>query len=218
MGLDWGLRSPTACVWWARNPKTGIWVQYREWQTYDPQDRFSREAYTTTNVHEVARKIKEIEIEAKEVVRWRAADPQIAERQASDGKSIDYHFRQHGLFFQQGLKHHEPRINALNGLLADNELQIQEHCASTIVAFQQYRWEEQKLMTDDRDAPERPRKKDDHLVDASQYLATIFVAHKKPKVEKQPESKAEEYWRLIDEQTKRQAIRNRKQPLTRVHL
>lgn len=212
-GLDWGQRSPTAVVWWARNPRTGVWTQYREWQTFDPTDASSREAYQTVTVHDVARKILGIEREASEHVRFRAADPQIAEKQASDGKSIDWHFRQYGLFFRQGLKHHEPRINALNTLLGNNQLQIGQNCPQTIVAFQQYRWEEPKLQSADRDAPERPRKKDDHLVDASQYIATLLVPQQRAQIEKRVMTFDDQIWDGVTKQLAAQERKAKKQGL-----
>lgn len=206
MGLDWGLRSPTACVWWAQNPETGVWFQYREWQSYDPTDPRQKEEYQTMNVHDVARKIIELETKLdvngnkrRENIFARAADPQIAERQASDGKSIQHWFTQYGLHFRGGLKHHDPRINALNAMLA-KDLKLCGNCDQTIVAFQQYRWEEPKLTSGDRDAPERPRKKDDHLVDASQYIATLIVPRQKLKPETKPRTADDRIW----EQVKRQ--------------
>ena len=183
MGLDWGLRSPSAVVWWAQHPVTSVWYQYREWQTYDPRNKAETESYVTVDVHYVARKIKEIEAAANETVTLRAADPAIAQRQAADGNSIEYWFSQHGLRFRPGLKQHEPRINALNGLFRNNELSISDTCEQSRVAYQQYRWEDQnERSADQRDAPERPHKKDDHLVDAAQYLATLVWKAPKIKV------------------------------------
>ncbi len=212
MGLDWGLRSPTAVVWWALNPNTKVWHQYREWQTFDPRNKIEREAYVTTDVHQVARKINEIEAEAGEVVRLRAADPAIATRQATDGHSLEYWFRKHGLIFRPGLKNHEQRIPALNGLLGDNLLTIGANCEQSIVAYQQYRWEEQKNSQDDRDAPERPQKKDDHLVDAGQYLATLLWEPRvAPKVDvRTPEQKdLDQFWDRVRAKRKKHMARQR---------
>lgn len=208
MGLDWGLRSPTAVVWWARHPDTKVWHQYREWQTYDPRNKLEKESYVTVDVHYVAKKIKEIEAQTGEYVALRAADPAIAQRQASDGNSIDYWFRKHGLMFRPGLKQHEPRINALNGLLRNNELSIGNNCEMTIVANQQYRWEEQKTMADERDAPERPLKKDDHLVDAQQYLATLVWQSPQapPKDSRTAEERdLEDFWKKVKKQVKKKS-------------
>ena len=208
MGLDWGLRSPTAIVWWARNPKTRVWYQYREWQTYDPRNKLERESYVTVDVHYVAQKVKEIEALTGEYVRLRVADPAISQRQASDGNSIDYWFRRHGLAFAAGLKNHEPRINALNGLLRNNELSIGSNSPQTMVAMQQYRWEEQRAQGDDRDAPERPQKKDDHLVDAAQYLATRVWEGKvltPPDPRTTEEKDLEEFWRKMSKWRKGKA-------------
>lgn len=174
MGLDWGLRSPVAVGWWARDPKTGTWYKYRDWQSYDPTIQADKESYITMDVHQVVLKIKAIEDGEK--IRWRAADPAIRIRQSTDAKSIEYWFNKYGLYFTLGAKDYPTRINALNLMLSTGQLKISSACAMTQIAYQQYRWE--KLRTQrDIDQPERPRKKDDHLVDADQYLATIFTTN-----------------------------------------
>ncbi len=211
MGLDWGMRSPTACVWWAQDPSSQVWYQYREWQTYDPTDPRQKEEYETVNVHDVAHKIIELETRedgSRETIFARAADPQIAEKQATDGKSIQHWFTKYGLHFRPGLKHHDPRINALNAMLRDS-LKVMGSCEQTIVAFQQYRWEEPKLTSGDRDMPERPRKKDDHLVDASQYVATIITPRPRPEEKAAEPSPDAETWARV-----KQNIKNKRAPRT----
>ena len=129
------------------------------------------------------------------------ADPQIAERQATDGKSIQYWFTQHGLHFRPGLKHHEPRIAAVSTLL-DGKLKFMAHCEQTIVAVQQYSWEEPKFQSDMKDKPERPQKKNDHLVDALAYVATIITP--KPRVGEKPKQKTHDdyIWERVLAQVK----------------
>ena len=176
MGLDWGLRSPVAVGWWARDPKTGVWYKYREWQSFDPTIAADRESYVTMDVHQVAQKIRAIEENAEEKIRWRAADPAIRIRQGNDARSIEYWFNNYGFYFTLGAKDHSSRINALNLMLSTGQLKISSACPMTHTSYQQYRWEKLKANRD-VDQPERPRKKDDHLVDADQYLATIFTTN-----------------------------------------
>lgn len=170
MGLDWGLRNPTAVVWWARDPRTGIWYQYREWQTYDPTVSGARESHVTMDAVQVAAKIKAIE--GNEKIKYRVADPRIQNRADSGGRSVEFYFQKHGLYFRMGLKDYQSRINALNHLLTSGQLKLMSNCGQTGYGFQNYRWA--NLRGDMSDGREAPVKKDDHLVDASQYLATLF--------------------------------------------
>lgn len=199
MGLDWGLRSPVACGWWARDPKSGIWHKYREWQSYDPTVQEQRESYVTQDVNQIAARLKSIE--QGEIIKWRAADPAIKHRQGSDAKSIEYWFRHNGFNFQMGAKEYSPRISALTELLHYKRLLVSSHCPMTQIAYQQYRWE-QLRSSRDQDAPERPRKKDDHLVDADQYLATIFATGKAYQAPEAPITWDEELRDLIMKQVK----------------
>jgi PBSX family phage terminase large subunit len=208
MGLDWGLRNPTAVVWWARKPGSSRWVQYREWQTYDPLDVVSRESYQTMSVHDVAHKIKMLE--AGETIKYRAADPAIRQRMGESVKSVEYWFSTHGLHFQMGSKDYSTRINALNQMLVAGELVLTDQCQMTSVAFQQYRWASIQVSRNDVDGAERPRKKDDHLVDATQYLATLFYSTKLPEpVPEKDFSLNGEIWDQVKSQVKRQRRLNR---------
>jgi hypothetical protein len=208
MGLDWGLRNPTAVVWWARKPGTTVWHQYREWQTYDPLIPEQRETHQTMNVHEIAARIRLLEHHpdgTPETIKYRAADPAIQNRTADNAKSIEYWFSKYGLYFQLGNKDYSSRINALNQMLHTNELVLSDLCAQTAVAFQQYRWADLSLSRGDKDGSERPQKKNDHLVDASQYLATIFMQQRPAPIEKKIETFDEQVWAQVKRQTKRTA-------------
>lgn len=175
MGMDWGIRNPTAIGWWARKPGTTKWYKYREWQSYDPTVQSARDSYTSTTVDEVALTIKRLE--AGENIKWRAADPMIWRRQTGDKENttIEYHFARHGLHFQAGARDYSSRINAVNKLLEEDNLSMSDRCVMSHMGYQQYRWAELSIDRGDRDQAERPRKKDDHLVDADQYLFTLFA-------------------------------------------
>lgn len=203
MGLDWGLRNPTAVVWWARKPGTTRWTQYREWQTYDPLDAVQKQTYVTMSVHDVAAKIKQLE--AGENIKYRAADPAIRQRMGESVKSVEYWFSTHGLHFQMGSKDYSTRINALNQMLIAGELSVMDNCPMTSVAFQQYRWADIQVSRTNLDGAERPRKKDDHLVDASQYLASLFYSTKLPEAPKEEDlSISGEIWGQVKKQVKHQ--------------
>ena len=201
MGLDWGLRNPTAIVWWARDPKTMKWHQYREWQSYDPTDPNARESAVTPTVHQVAAVIKRLE--KGEVIRWRAIDPACANRQADSGKSVIYWFGHYGLHFRKGMKDYSSRINALNQFFSRNQLSISEQCPQTAIAIQQYRWEDIGAQAK-HDGPERPLKKNDHLVNAAEYLATLFAAPGNKGPAAKPEwTLAADIWKGVKDQIAR---------------
>lgn len=199
MGFDWGLRNPAAAVWWARKPGTSAWYQYREWVSHNPFDRHERELAGTMTVGEVVTRIRALE--KGEKIRWRAADPAIRNRGHEHGKSVAHYFGDHGIYFTYGLKDYTSRINALNHLLVSNELTLSDECTLTQMMFQQYHWRKLSV-TRDADAPERPAKKDDHLVDASQYLATIFAQSKAPPEPTKEWTWNDEVWKRITEQYK----------------
>ena len=210
MGLDWGLRNPTAVVWWARKPGTMRWYQYREWQTYDPTDAVSRESYVTMSVHDIARTIKALEGDEK--IKYRAADPAIRNRMGESTKSVQHWFSTHGLDFQLGSKDYSSRINALNQLLVRGELVLSTACPMTSVAFQQYRWAAIQVSRE-TDGQEKPRKKDDHLVDAAQYIATLFYGEAPaPAPEKPVKTFNDEIWGQVNKQIKAQQARIRHSP------
>jgi PBSX family phage terminase large subunit len=172
MGLDWGIRSPTAAVWWARPRGSQDWFMYREWLSHNPMDPNDYRLAEHVTVHTVARELRAIE--KGETIRWRACDPSIDRRQGDSGKSLTYWFGTYGFYFTKGMKDYDSRINALNTLLINNHLRVSEACPWAITQTQQYHWSKINMRRD-TDAPTKPHKKDDHLVDAMEYLATIFM-------------------------------------------
>lgn len=175
MGMDWGLRSAVALVWWAREPGTSKWFQYREWSTFNYFNPTERDSATTPTVDYVAKVIKELE--KGEHIKYRAADPDIWRRRTGDVENVHIatsFATRHGIYFQAGAAGYDHRIEALNSLVVSEDLSIGDNCPITMTAMQQYQWEDLNVQSD-KDAPEKPRKKNDHHVDASQYLATLFT-------------------------------------------
>lgn len=180
MGLDWGIRNPTAIGWWAQDPETKIWHKYREWQSYDPLNKIEKETATSPTVASVAAVIKRLE--GGETITYRAADPMIWRKQTGDmsNETIEYHFARAGIYFTPGASDYNSRINAVQHHLVTNKLRVMSECPMTQVAYQQYRWADLRVGSDKVDAPEKPRKKDDHLVDADQYFFTLFTKDMAP--------------------------------------
>lgn len=208
MGLDWGIRNPTAIVWFAREPGTVKWYQYREWQSYDSTIPEEREMHVPLNVHQIARKIQELEF--GETIKWRAADPMIFRKQTGymENQTIDYFFRKHGLYFTAGAKGYEARINALNQVMTPRNLLVSTACPQSQVAYQQYRWEDLKF--DDKDPAERPVKKNDHIVDAAEYFFTLFTNTKVPDDANRPLSFDEQLRKMVRTQVKKHATMHKR--------
>lgn len=200
MGLDWGLRNPTAIVWWARDPDTLKWHQYREYQSYDQMDQSARESHVTPTVHEVAAIIHELE--RGEVIRWRVIDPSSHKREADSGKSVHYWFSKYGLHFQNGIQDYMSRINAYQQMLSRRELSISTACPMSHIAVQQYRWSNISAMRD-TDGPEKPHKHNDHLVNAGEYIATVFATARPAVVPVVEHTFDSEIWAGVKKQVKR---------------
>lgn len=204
MGFDWGLRNPHAAVWLAREPGTAKWYVYREWQSYDSTDQHAREMHTTMNITAVANKIKELE--QGEAIKWRAADPMLWRRHPTnieETKTIAQWFDDHGLYFQRGAKGYEARIEAVNGPLSRRNLVISTGCPATQVAVQQYQWADLKVANDEVDPQEKPKKKNDHLVDALEYFMSLFTTTKVPADTQRPLTFDEQTKKLIRNQVKK---------------
>lgn len=217
MGFDWGLRAPAAAVWWCRKPGTTQWIQYREWLSYNPFNHRERELAAVMPADSVARAILAAETVqrpdgsmTREYIKWRAADPAIKHRQASDGKSVEQIMSEHGIFFQMGVKDYSTRINCMQALIINGDWIITTDCPITITMTEQYRWA--KIRNNrETDGPERPHKLNDHAVDACQYLASIFaqISDPLPTVDSRtPEEQWNAHlWTIINKQNQRPATK-----------
>jgi hypothetical protein len=161
----------------------------------------------TPTVAYVAAIIKKLE--DGEQIKWRAADPMIWRRQTGnmDNQTIEYFFAKAGIFFTPGAPDYNSRINAVQQLLANDCIKISPQCPQTVVAYQQYRWQDLKVNSD-RDRPDKPLKKGDHLVDADQYFFTLFSSGVKPPEAKKPWSWDSHVKNAIQAQVKRYSKRS----------
>lgn len=186
MGLDWGIRNPTAIGWWAQDPETKVWYKYREWQSYDPSDPVAKATAVTPTVSYVSAIIKKLE--GGEKITYRAAGPDLWRKQTGDmsNETIEYHFGKAGIFFTPGAPDYNSRINAVQSHLATDKIRVMTECPMTQIAYQQYRWADLRVESANSDAPEKPRKKDDHLVDADQYFFTLFTQNMAPPTAARP--------------------------------
>ncbi|HEU4975275.1 MAG TPA: hypothetical protein VFT50_09315 [Baekduia sp.] len=95
------------------------------------------------------------------------ADPAIAKRDAQTGKTDQQAYLENGVYTRPANNQVRPGINAIRNLLAADRLHISAGCVQLLEQFNRYRWISTGRSEDA--APERPVKRDDHLLDALRY-------------------------------------------------
>lgn len=165
MGMDPGMRSPTAGLWVWLNPETREMIAVREYE----------ETNVAAPAH--AREWRRIEAELKGTVKWRVADPAIMRRDLGTNMSLHSQYQRLGYNFQLGPKQHGQRIPALGQLIHLGRFKITDACPLTYEAVKQYKWADLSPAAKAKgaDAPEKPFKHNDHLVDCAQYLSSRWI-------------------------------------------
>lgn len=181
MGLDWGLKNPTAVLWMAVN-EYGYCVVFDEWY---------KNEYT---VDEHARVIKERIKQHGRYPDLLVADPSIKNRNGVSGTSIHQEFVKNGLAFTFGnndiragiarVKRYftpAPLVAGINyrphpifpkAGEAYPRLLISPKCENLIKEGKLYRFKTyaNKRLNDERNSYEEPNPKDDHALDALRYM------------------------------------------------
>lgn len=171
MGMDPGTRSPTA----------GLWVVVDEDGSLSGRKRSLigvaeyQESYTAAQEH--AKKWRQIEAAKKMNVRWRVADPSVMTVDRGSNMTLSDQYRRLGYHFNLGPKDHKDRIPALGQMISMRRFLLTSDCPMTYEAIKNYQWEDLTTAMKQKgvDAPERPLKKNDHLVDCAQYLSSRWV-------------------------------------------
>lgn len=197
-GIDHGRRNPTAVLWTAFDEKGNAF-------TFDEHYK----AGQLVNYH--ARTILERREIHGQPTRC-IIDASAAAEDPNTGRSVIDEYNDYGIFPEHSDRHVIARINRmaewmrldpdhphpLTGETRDEgwpRWYIFKNCSHLIEHVQQYQWKK-KPVTNDEDGPEKPKKADDHDVDAQGY---IFMARPQPsvKVMPDPSDKLDWYWRRI---------------------
>lgn len=164
MGLDPGTRDPTAGLWVILDAPRHRLVAVAEYQ----------EAGLAADVH--ARSWRGIEATHKMRVSWRIADPAIRVRDRSTNNSLEDTLRRLGFVFHLGPIKEKDRIPPLGNLIHRGQFVVTEDCPLTFEAIRDYQWKD--ITPAERaageDAAEKPLKKNTHLVEVAQYLASRY--------------------------------------------
>ena len=209
MGMDPGTRSPTAGLWVVVDTDgelTGMprsMVGVAEYQ----------QNYSSANHH--ARAWREIEAKRRMNIRWRVADPSVMDHDRGSNMTLADQYARLGYNFALGPKHHNIRIPSLGQLIATHRFKVTQDCPMTYEAIKNYQWEDitPAQRAKGVEPREAPLKKDDHLVDCAQYLASRWVTPKMRIKPSAPKSWSEEVHAGI----KRQMIRKRQGQLVPSH-
>lgn len=167
MGMDPGTRSPTAGLWVyvdeAKRQLTGV-AEYQEQGLAAPK-------------HAVA--WRTIEARHQMNVTWRVSDPNaITTRDRGSNMQLQDQYRRLGFPFRLGPSQHKHRIPMLGQLISTGRFKVTKDCPQTYEAVRDYRWEDLTAAMRQKgvDAPEKPHKANDHLVDCAQYLSSRWVS------------------------------------------
>lgn len=165
MGMDPGTRSPTAGLWVWVDKDNGRLVGVKEYQ----------ENYTAATEH--VKNWRAIESKLKGPITWRTADPSVNTHERETNNVLADVYRRMGYSFHNGPRQHKDRIPPLANLIHTGRFVITEECPQTYEAIKNYKWEDVTPTQRSKgvDPPEKPLKKDDHLVDCAQYLAARWV-------------------------------------------
>jgi PBSX family phage terminase large subunit len=161
VGADYGLRNPTAIYWGAINPKTGEVVIYKEY--YVPEKTLPYHA------QQIKEGMKHIHTGT---LRFMVIDPATKNRMNDviNGKSIQSHFQEYGLYFSLGNNSLEYGLAKVNSYIDAGKLRIYKTCFNGIKELLQYTYPEVDIDNAEENLDEKPEKKNDHLCDALRYM------------------------------------------------
>lgn len=167
MGLDPGTsdENPTAGLWvaldYAQHRMVGI-AEYQE---------------SGLNVDLHTRNWRLIESAHRTQVRWRTADPKIRMRDPGSNNTLEDQLRRRGFSFHLGPIQEKDRIPPLGSLIEQGKFVVTTDCPMTYESISQYRWKDLTPAARSRgeEPPEKPLKKNTHLVECAQYIAARYM-------------------------------------------
>lgn len=180
--IDPGSDNPTACIWACIDLDGNIYV-YREYQSEG----------LLTEVHAGA-----INVSTLYPITQTLIDPAAAKRSATDGKSIQDAYSDHGIYTYPANNDVSYGLQAVaryfRATLEDNpkhpRIYIHKSCRKLRTQLDNYVWDDWASLTE-KNKPDRPRKYKDHLVDCLRYLLASHPEHnsyyESPPIEPQPE-------------------------------
>lgn len=161
ISLDHGLRNPTAVLFGAIDPKTGELVIYNEY--------YVRERTLPEHAKHIKPLVQEIQAG---LLRFMVADPAIKQRSADviNGKSVQTHYGEHGLFFQTGNNDLDYGLAKVNSYIFRGRIKIYKTCVNLIEELLGYVYPELDMDNASENQDEKPIKANDHACDSLRYM------------------------------------------------
>jgi PBSX family phage terminase large subunit len=185
MGMDPGTRNPTA----------GLWVHVTEIDGRKCLVGVAEYEQAGLPVGEHAKAWRKIERELP-AVRWRVSDPSIQVRDRGTNMSLADQYRRLQYNFQLGPRTHKDRIPMLGNLIATRQFLVTDKLPLAYEAIKGYRWEDLSAAAraKGQDAPERPVKANDHIVDSAQYVSSRWAGRPTaPQRDEKPKTQWEQF-------------------------
>ena len=165
MGMDPGTSD--------KNPTAGLWC----WVDRDNRRLVGIAEYEAPDVAVDAHCMAWRAIEARQrmQVQWRVSDPNsVTQRSRETMIGLNEAYRKQGFSFALGASRDEARIPALAHLITNRRFIVsRQMCPKTFEAIQNYQWKDltPAQRSSGETPPDKPLKKNDHLVNAAQFLA-----------------------------------------------
>jgi PBSX family phage terminase large subunit len=201
IGMDHGLRNPTAVTFGAIDPEKGKVVIYNEY--YKPN----------TLVPEHAKNLKPL-LEEIPIgrLRFMVADPSIRNKtDPVNGKSVQGLYQEYGIFFTEGNNSIETGILKVNSYVERGKLEVYSTCVNTVREHLNYKFPEITI-DDDKNPDEKPMKVNEHSCDATRYMMMKLPddpellkagAYETPKYTRSSFRKEENEWHWSDDMEER---------------
>lgn len=207
MGFDPGTRNNNAGLWVYVDQAKRRLIGVAEYQ----EDGMSAEQH--------ARAWRRIEAQHKMTIRWRVADPATVNL-TDRGSNMTLHdiYRRLGYYFNNGPRHYRDRIPMLGNLIEQKRFVVTRACPQTYEQIKNYKWEDMTPAQRAKglDPREVPVKRDDHLVDCAQYLASRWLRPPKSLDKSRPEQTfSDEVWDAVRKQNRQRRF-NARSPNTSV--
>lgn len=167
VALDYGLNNPTAVLWMALDDEENVWI-------YD--EHYKAGSLVSYHAEIIKDKTGNDDIYAYVI------DPSCHNRTGKDGRNIIDAYADCGLYFIEGdnavdagvnrcaefVKLRDERIHPQKDTSPAPQLFVFDTCKYFIEEITNYKWKEYRTVMD-KNAPEKPQKKDDHCMDALRY-------------------------------------------------
>lgn len=204
---------PLDAVYWqgfdpgTRNNNAALWVHV------DPERRrlVVCDEYQSGNMAAAqhAREWKRIEARRRmRKVEWRVADPaSVTTRDRGSNMKLSDQYRREGFHFNLGPRMPKDRIPMLGQLIYLKRFVVMKSCPMTYEQIRDYRWEDitPAQRAKGIDPPEKPLKKNEHLVDCSQYISSRWARPMHIAPPTRPDTFSDEARRIIRKNVKRRS-------------